>query len=379
MKISDIISKDNVNTGRQLEVDLARAIPVMSLPFVHTVIECCTSANINEPIPFLFNVIIGAPLGAPIFMIAMGISIIYSRHSSPKDLMKRGLILFLAGFALNVLRFFIPYMIGFMITGEHEKFIDPLVYKVFGNDILQFAGLAHILLGFLKKHEIPDKWIAVLALVMSLTGWYFRHIDFGIPALNIICGHIIGTQNDNGFVLSDFPVLNWFIVPFGGYLFGKLLIRVKDKKKFYLPIGPILAVLYWVYFALESHFAFGKMAGGATVVEEENAYYHATTYDAISYLVCAAGMLGVYFIITTIAPKWLNRFFTSVSRNITRIYIIHWFFVVMSTNVILYAIKGTQELAVPWIMLLALVIFLISYGMALWIESISKKRKASKS
>ena len=75
----------------------------------------------------------------------------------------------------------------------------------------------------------------------------------------------------------------------------------------------------------------------------------------------------------------LNRFFTSVSRNITRIYIIHWFFVVMSTNVILYAIKGTQELAVPWIMLLALVIFLISYGMALWLEKKSKRRKATKS
>ena len=83
------MEREEVNTGRQPEVDLARAIPVISLPFVHCVIECCTQQNINEPIPFLFNVIIGAPLGAPIFVFAMGLSIVYSKHRDPEFLMKR--------------------------------------------------------------------------------------------------------------------------------------------------------------------------------------------------------------------------------------------------------------------------------------------------
>ena len=375
MSYKEFMAREKVNTGRQMEVDLARAIPVMSLPFVHCVIECCSQETINQPIPFLFNVIIGAPLGAPIFMFAMGISLIYSKHSKDEDLIKRGLILFIAGFLLNAMRFGLPYVIGYFLTGEYDKFIAPILYKIFGNDILQFAGLALMLFGFLKKAKLDDRVIVLISFIMSLIGWCFRHVNFGIPAVNVIMGHIIGTEEPNGFVLSDFPILNWFMVPVAGYIFGKILIRVKDKKKFYLPVMPILAVLYWVYFAVESRLHFGKMAGGATIVEEENAYYHAETFDVISYIVCAIGMLGVYYLITSHCPEKLNRFFMSVSRNITRIYIIHWFFVVMCTNVILYKINGTQELPVYQTMILALIIFLISYFGALWIEKKQKERR----
>ena len=375
MKYKEFLTKEKVNLGRQQEVDLARAIPVMSLPFVHTVIECCSTETINQPIPFLFNVIIGAPLGAPIFMFAMGISLVYSRHSSEKDLMKRGLILFIAGFLLNILRFGIPYVIGYLLTGEYDKFIMPILYRIFGNDILQFAGLTLILLGFLKKNKLDDIAIVVIAVIMSLIGWCFRHVNLGNPVLNIVMGHIIGTEDPRGVVLSDFPILNWFLVPVAGYIFGNILIRVKNKDKLYLPVMPVLAVIYWVYFAIEARLHFGKMAGGRTIVEEENAYYHAEFFDVISYIVCALGMLGVYYLITRICPDIVIRFFQSVSRNITRIYIIHWFFVVMSTNVIIYKIKGTQELPVYQIMLLALLIFLISYFGSLWIEKKLKNKK----
>ena len=375
MKYKDWISKDKINTGRQQELDLARAIPVMSLPFVHCVIECCSADTINQPIPFLFNVIIGAPLGAPIFMFCMGISLVYSKHSDAKEIMRRGLILFIAGFILNMMRFGIPYLIGYMITGEADRFLAPILYKIFGNDILQFAGLALLLFGFLKKQKLQDHVIVIIAVIMSLIGWCFRHMNFGIPVVNVILGHIIGTEEPNGFVLSDFPVMNWFLVPVAGYIFGTILIRLQDKKKFYLPFIPILAVIYWVYFAIETRLHFGKMAGGATLVEEENAYYHAEFFDIISYIVCAIGMLGVYYLITSHCPEKLNKFFQSVSRNITRIYVIHWFFVVMSTNVILYKVNGTQELPVYQIMILALIIFLISYFGALFIEKKTKEKK----
>lgn len=378
MGYRNLLKKEKVNFGRQQEVDLARAIPVMSLPFVHCVIECCSTETINKPIPFLFNVIIGAPLGAPIFMFSMGISLIYSKRCSDKDLVNRGLILFIAGFLLNILRFAIPYLTGYLITGEYDRYIPQLPFKVFGNDILQFAGLSLMLLGLLKKLRAGDMTILAIATAMSLIGWNFRHVDLKNDVLNIVLGHIIGTEAPTGYVLSDFPLLNWFLVPVSGYIFGNILIRVKDKKKFYLPFLAMLAVVYWVYFAIESNMHFGKMAGGSTIVEEENAYYHAEFFDIISYIVCAVGMLGVYYLISSHCPKKLNQFFNSVSRNITRIYIIHWFFVVMSTNVILYKINGTQELPVWQIMLLALVIFLISYFGALFIEKKQKEKRAAK-
>ena len=115
MSYKEFMAREKVNTGRQMEVDLARAIPVMSLPFVHCVIECCSQETINQPIPFLFNVIIGAPLGAPIFMFAMGISFVYSKHNDEKEFMRRGLILFIAGFLLNILRLLMLKMVEFII------------------------------------------------------------------------------------------------------------------------------------------------------------------------------------------------------------------------------------------------------------------------
>ncbi len=51
----------------------------------------------------------------------------------------------------------------------------------------------------------------------------------------------------------------------------------------------------------------------------------------------------------------------------------------MSTNVILYKIKGNQTLPVYQIMILALVIFLISYFGALGIEKQINKKKEEKS
>ena len=79
-----------------------------------------------------------------------------------------------------------------------------------------------------------------------------------------------------------------------------------------------------------------------------------------------------------IFPEFLKRFIISLSRNITRVYVIHWFFVVMFTNVVLYSIRGTQELPIGWTLLLSAVIFMITYPLALLVEKLIKSRKEVK-
>lgn len=104
----DLVGNDITNTGRQYEMDLGRALPVFCLPFVHTVIECTPLERIYDPIPFFFNIVIGQPLGAPIFIFVMGACIHFSRNNDPKKLMKRGLLLFIAGFLLKYTAFYDP-------------------------------------------------------------------------------------------------------------------------------------------------------------------------------------------------------------------------------------------------------------------------------
>lgn len=373
--LKDLIDNRVVNTGRQYEMDLGRALPVFCLPFVHTVIECTPIERLYDPVPFFFNIVIGQPLGAPIFIFVMGACIHFSRNNDPKTLMKRGLRLFIAGFLLNALRFLIPYLIGYAVTGEADKFITPLPYRVFGNDILQFAGLFFILMGFLLYKRVSDLWIIIIAAAMTIPGTILRHTDLNNPFLNIALGHFIGTEDAAGLVMSDFPILNWFFVPACGFVFGRLLTRIKDKKSFYKTITPVPLILTTAFFVLEVIFEFGQMDSGATLVESENCYYHLMCYDALALAVFAASIMGLYYFLMTIFPQPIKRFIVSLSRNITHVYVIHWFFVVMLTNVVLYSIRGTQDLPIGWTLLLSLGILAVTYALSLLWEHISNNRK----
>lgn len=378
MAIRDFISAEPVNTGRQYEFDLARAIPVFCLPFVHTVIECTPVERIYEPIPFFFNIVIGQPFGAPMFLFAMGACINYARKVNHTHLMHRGMILFLAGFLMNIWRFFIPYMTGYAITKDADKFITPLPYRVFGNDVLQFAGLFFLLFGFLKHIKLQDKWIVAIAAVMSVCGSLIRHFDTGSVVANIALGHFIGTEDTAGlYVMSDFPLLNWFFVPVCGYVFGKLLMRINDKDRFYATVFPIPLIVSVAFFVIEYVFEFGQMGSGETLLYSENCYYHALWYDALGYVTFAVGILGAYHFIMKKTKGRLRDFIISLSRNITHVYVIHWFLVVMLTNVVLYSIRGTQDLPIGPTLLLSLVIFLITYPLAVLWEKRSEKGKES--
>ena len=208
MRYSEWIQKDKINTGRQQEIDLARAIPVLSLPFVHCVIECSSLESIGKPIPFFFDVVIGAPLGAPIFMFCMGISLLYTKHNSYKDMLKRELILFIAGFVLNIIRFAIPYLTGYLITGEYDKYIAPMPFKVFGNDILQFAGLAFMLLGLLKKQQRRDKIPAGVGFVgKDVFAVNAREIVHdGAMVFGVFCAIIFNEIDVFGIIIRDYDL-----------------------------------------------------------------------------------------------------------------------------------------------------------------------------
>ena len=124
MKFRDLFADKPVNTGRQNALDLGKAFPILCLPFVHTFIECTTDAGLGHGIPYLFDSIIGGPFSAPMWMFAMGIGILYTRHTATRDMIKRGLTIIGFFFLLNTCRFLIPYLIGYGITGDRGQ--DPM-------------------------------------------------------------------------------------------------------------------------------------------------------------------------------------------------------------------------------------------------------------
>lgn len=355
MKLRELLSDGQVNTGRQTELDFGKALPVLCLPFVHCFIECTPSEGLDHGIPFLFDYVIGSPISAPMFMFCMGVGIAYTKKNSAPDLAKRAGKLFLIGMLLNICRFLFPYLIGYAITGEAGKYLEPLVYRVFGNDILQFASLCFLCIALFVKLKVPDVLMLLLSFGASLIGWGFNDVDLQSNAANLALGHFIGTEDAAGLVVSDFPLLNWLIVPVAGFVFGNVLRRVRDKDAFYRRIFPIPLVLSVVFLVIEYFVGIGMNRPGG-----ENTYYHATTYDVLAFIALTVGLLGVYHFVRRILPDRVRAFFTGVSRGITSIYCIHWVFVVWITNVLLYVVRGTQELPVWQTLVLSFAILVVT-------------------
>ena len=354
LHVKDIFSDVPVNQGRQQELDMAKAVIIFFLAFVHCTIECTSEENLVSGIPYLFDTVIGGPLSAPMFMFAMGVGMVYTKHNSAGDLAKRGVRLLAAGFVLNLCRYTVPYLIGYALTHDYEKYITPLLYKSLCNDILQFAGIAMVLMGLLKRWRVRTAAIFVLGLGMSAAGMFFNGVDVRSPLGNIFLGYLIGTEDAAGLVISDFPLLNWFIAPVAGCLFAEWLIRVKDKNQFYRLVSPVCVLITVVYFIM------GMRSSAGMFGEGQNCYYHIKTNDVLVSLLAAVGILGVYHGLAGRVPKRLMYWMQDVSKNITTVYCIHWVILVPVTNVWLYAVRGTQELPPAAVMALAFVISMTS-------------------
>ena len=78
MKLKDrIFSKEEINTERQWELDLARAVIIFCLALIHCTIECTSDEGLTSGIPYLFDTVIGGPFSAPMYMFVMGVGMAY--------------------------------------------------------------------------------------------------------------------------------------------------------------------------------------------------------------------------------------------------------------------------------------------------------------
>ena len=93
---------ERINTGRQGELDVAKALAIPYMVIVHVYEEMSVVDYGARPDSLLRGVIefLGGPLAAPVFMFAMGVGMVYTRHRNPRAFALRGLRLLLAGYLL---------------------------------------------------------------------------------------------------------------------------------------------------------------------------------------------------------------------------------------------------------------------------------------
>ena len=315
--------------GRQVELDIAKALSIIFMVFVHVVWVMLSFKNgLSSGYVLLFSNILGRPCAAPVFMFCMGVGIVYSRRSQWDKMIKRGATLLLAGIGVNVFEFFIPYYVYGFLFGSWDVFTIAGGLLLFCVDILAFAGLSFILLGISKKFNISNKHLIIIAIAMSIIGSFLRFTDFGVPVLNLFFGYFIGSKG--GF--TAFPLFNWFIIPVVGYVWGQYFIRAKDKGQFF-KYWPIYLIIALAYFVVSTQITNGFLT-------EIHLYYFMTTIDALFCLLYAHANIGLCYYLIKYLPDSVIKAFSTLSRNIINIYVIQWLFVPLIIIFVAYIFKG---------------------------------------
>ncbi|MEK4324677.1 acyltransferase family protein [Paenibacillus sp. FSL R7-0312] len=350
--LRSFFSEEAVNTGRQKELDIAKGLAVIFMIWQHIlgVFEVPTYGAFED---FAVS-ILGSPFAAPVFMFTMGMGITNSRKNHPSDLFSRGLHLFVIGFVLNVCRWIIPETIRTFIAGD--AFNMTALHNFFMMDILQFAALAFIFIGIVKKLNIPSTAVIVIALICSLLGdiFLFKSDNFLIAD---IVGLIIPT---NGNV--TFPFVNWIIFVVSGFYFAHLYRYLKDKKGFFFKVTPLALAISLTYIA----YCFIAKKG---MFVDEHSFFFMTFTGMIFNIILVIGWIGLLYLLFNQTKGPVIAFMTGLSKNINSVYVIQWTIIGFLLTIFFISLSHFTEI------ILLVSILLTSYGLSFVWLTIKKSKK----
>lgn len=187
-------------------------------------------------------------------------------------------------------------------------------------DIMQFAGLAMMLFGLLKKVRLSDRSIFSLALLMSLCGSFFRFIPVENWLVSAFSGLFVGTINERyqDWASGVFPLLNWFLIVIVGYLYGKTLRRCNDLERYYAVVTLISGAVVFAYMMIAVPYRLGLMQGDIFI------FYHMSTPNVILHFFNLVFLSGLYHYAAKAFSNGLNNKISVVSNNLNTIYWIQW-------------------------------------------------------
>lgn len=309
--MSEMFAGTQVNKGRQFEVDLAKALAIVFMIFVHVLEFVYPYVDMGLWTRYIIR-FAGGPLAAPVFMTAMGIGLVYSKRQDPEYLVRRGLLLIALGYILNVLRGALPNIAAYMAFGD-SAYMTYAWEDLICLDILQFAGLAFILFALFRYVHAKDVHIVLMAIVMLIIATFVPIMFEDSPIISAVVGYLF-YQTD----YTAFPLFSWFIYPVVGYVFGKALMRVTDKKGFYGLLILVSSILFVIYTAVIT------IAGYSLydIILEE---YYRQTIISVPWILLVCGMAyGVLYFVSLGMRTHSRKAVTFMSAGITAIYIVQW-------------------------------------------------------
>jgi uncharacterized membrane protein len=352
------MTKTENQTGRQVELDLLKALAIISMILCHCVIQLGLHQPGHEQdvCYWIGDYFFGTYMAvAHAFMFAMGVGIVYSRKSSPAGLIRRGIRLYILGFVLNFFRYGIYALIDGLIEGE---FMAETVYALIVQDILHFAGLALIATGLFKRLKLKENHIFIIGVILSAIGGPLAFTVQGSYVANYFLGHFIVTTEE----CSCFVFFNWYVFVGAGLLFGTILQRTEDRDRLYgrllCAAGPVMA-LYLVL----------TVAFGPLFLTKNGWYYGSSLPEAAGLLSIDLTLLCAFHFLLKKADASRFSVFITMSRNVKEIYCIHWCILGFVDSVFCYLLDVVFPWAVIYLFGIALTV------LAAWIAQRWTERK----
>ena len=318
-------SDEKVNTGRQPELDLLKALCVAGMIIVHVLLDLGVKG-----MPKALDDYLTEFFGAATFMTCMGIGMCYMRNQTPASYMIRGFGILTIGQFLNLLRNAIPNLIAYWVTGEQFFIANSLL--VIQADILTFAGLSFLLMGLFKKLRLKSIVILGISVLMNLLALILWH-EVSSPE-NYLVSQMLAF-----FIITDaeayFPLFCYFIFAAFGYFIGSYYPRIKDKNalanRVMLVCFPLAAIYYVCRFVFEMPYL--------PELGSDMQYNMKPTPDAVATCIFTLGILALLYKIVRAAGDRMPKIVSHLSAYINSYYCISYLFI-LPVQTILIAVTG---------------------------------------
>jgi len=313
-------------------IDLARGFTIFIMPSVHVALLYSNMQVKESMFVHILSLLAEWP-GAQVFMLLMGISFQFSSRINRRSVLQRTFYLLLAAYLLNVGKFVLPFLSGFMPDGllqELEVSSQNIEWLFLLGDILHFAAMAYLTCYFLYRYQYLTLFISILVIFVSPFVW---DIHTGNPVIDYILA-LVGGQPPRVF----FPLFPWLVYPLTGLFIGYYLKTFPADKIFFN--AGMIGFILWFFGLINS---------------TPGSFYRTTPADTICHVGFVLTWLCMWHWITKkIKMNFFFRLLIFLSKNITVIYIVQWILVFWCL-----AFTGYGQLNIYWSLIW---MFLISFN-----------------
>ena len=252
-KMKNMISlkEQEVNVGRQRELDLVKGFLMIMIVFIHS-FQTIAGAEAAESSVHKIMFALFMPTGACLYLFTMGFGSAFTRHSQPKDMVKNGVkLLFYQGLsnlcyaAIMTICFNIRNSITGEAAGSRELYNANLYSMITFVNIFFIAGMCYLVLAIYRKLNVKLSGYIISAVIVGIISPFTGLLVSDNSALNWILDMTFGGKGETSFCF--FPYLSYVFL---GYVFGKVIRRVPENEKgnFYKKSGVVCGTVAVVWF-----------------------------------------------------------------------------------------------------------------------------------